>query len=72
MVVDSLEQHKRSDGSTKPLFKGLADEFVNRITGHSTKAPETALPKHQGVGKPSWEKQAISELKWWEARRIMR
>eukprot|EP00969_Alexandrium_andersonii_P091923 4057795-Alexandrium_andersonii.AAC.1 len=54
MVVDSLEQYRRADGSGKTIFAGMAEEFVERITGVSDEAPETALPKHQGVGQAPW------------------
>eukprot|EP00969_Alexandrium_andersonii_P000258 11246-Alexandrium_andersonii.AAC.1 len=72
MVVGSLKRDRRADGAVKPIFQGLADEFVNRITGNSVKAPESALPKTPGVGQAPWESKAISELKWWDVRHIRR
>eukprot|EP00969_Alexandrium_andersonii_P313263 13840751-Alexandrium_andersonii.AAC.1 len=48
----------------------MAEEFVQIITGVSDKAPETAAPKHQGVGQAPWEHKGINEVKWWDATHI--
>eukprot|EP00969_Alexandrium_andersonii_P243052 10736160-Alexandrium_andersonii.AAC.1 len=70
--MDSLEQHKLPDGTLKPIFRGLPTEFARRITGNSDKAPSSALPKFHGEAQPPWVPKVITDLKWWELRRIFR
>eukprot|EP00969_Alexandrium_andersonii_P023043 1007977-Alexandrium_andersonii.AAC.1 len=70
--MDSLEQFKLPDGTLKPLFKDLPIDFATRVTGNSDRAPSSSIPRSQGEAKPPWVPKIISDLKWWELRRIFR
>eukprot|EP00969_Alexandrium_andersonii_P183016 8086721-Alexandrium_andersonii.AAC.1 len=43
-VLGSLEPRKLPDGTVKPIFGGLGEEYAMRVAGLSKFGPETALP----------------------------